>query len=140
VLPPSPPAPYPQQNQKLKAHRPQSLSFRPIGFGVSLSSHLFSTITIFYFRRTFHVLPLPHLIPSSSVYRIHVISTFSVYISIIHTSSYLLCISISRRVSSCHVISSCHTVILHMSSCHVSTCHDIVSYHISYHCVFTFVT
>ena len=43
-------------------------------------------------------------------------------------------------MSSCHVIMSvsyCHT---HMSSCHVSTCHVIVSYHIHYQYQFTFVT
>ena len=72
-----------------------------------------------------------HYLSTSSVYRIHVISTFSVYISIILTCPYLHCRSIlslsplssSHRVSSCHVIMSvsyCHTTYVILSRVNLS--------------------
>ena len=147
MLPPSPWGLPPHLKRAFLRHRVHFYSFTSQNLNETQShshssSHLIST---------YHIISNVSRIHIYSVYRIHVVLTFSVYIYIIHTSSYLHCISIlipsspllsphPCRVSVCHVILSvsyCHT---HMSSCHVSTCHDIVSYHINYHCVFTFVT
>ena len=108
-----------------------------ITFALIISSHL----NISYHLKLF---TYSYLIPLPSPSLVSMWSQRSQYTSILSTPhrTYIVYLSSPhpRRVSSCHVISSCQCVILHMSSCHVSTCHDIVSYHIHYHYVFTFVT
>jgi hypothetical protein len=133
VLPPPPRGP-PPGFKVIFFTLPRPFSFQII-FSSSISSssvisshHIIISSLYIISSQTFHVFVFiyPPLPPPCS----HVVSTFSVYISIIHIVSYLVCISN-------YVIVSCHIV---MSSCHVSTCHDIVSYHIHYQYQFTYVT
>ena len=121
------PTPSPPPGKRNSKHGPPlrlCLSFRIFLIYISLSSHDPRLYLDLNPIPTFHLLlgHLPtHLIPSSSVYRIHVISTFSVYTSIIHLISYLHCIY------ACHCVMSfclCHTVI-HI--CHLVTCQLVMT-------------
>ena len=153
MLPPLPGAPSPIQKSSYFTHRVQLYSFTSQNLSETQShshssSHLISTYHIISNYSRIHISshspPHPSYPCDLNVLSIHlyyphlIVLTLYIYPHLILSSPLLS--PHPRRVSSCHVISSCQCVILHMSSCHVSTCHDIVSYHIHYHYVFTFVT